>query len=421
MPWVGMWLLVLWGGFLPAQTIEAIHFQGLKKTAPTYLHRFLESKVGMPYDSAVLARDVQTLRNLLFFERVQAEKRMTGRETAALVFTCQEVFTVLPFVDFGGVKGNRYVQVGALDVHWLGRGNQLGGFYRYDGRHSAQLFVKQPYLRGSSWGYSVSGLKLSTREPLFFNDPSGELHRINYLYDNYTLEALGRYEFSFRNFVELGGAYLFEWYRQLDQPQVPLEIPEAAGLHKIILKTSHTINRLDYYYHYLQGFYNWLNLESVITPGEPEPFWKILNVSKYFHRIGGKGNLALRTRLGLSPDRQSPFVPFVMDSYINIRGSGNRVARGTAELVLNLEYRHSVYENYNWGAIQAVAFVDMGTWRLPSPGRELFNPEYMSMFYGGGLRLYITKIYNFILRADYGISGFNSRQQGLVLGVGQYF
>lgn len=416
------WLLFL---ILPLQIqaneiIQAIYFNGLKKTDAKFLHRFIECQVGNTYDSLLVEKDIQALRNLQLFEKVSAKTERV-KKGINLYFECKEVITIIPFLDFGGVKGNLYFQVGTIDFNWLGKGNQLGGFYRYDGRHSAQLFLKKPYIKGSNWGVSASALKLSTVEPLFFTNFQQEQERVNFYYDNFTFETLGRYEFSFGHFLQFGGAYLYEKYSQKDDTPTGVFIPPAAKLHKGIIKMTHTFRRLDYYYHYISGFSNELSGEIVINQEADKLFWKFLNITKYFKRIGKRGNFATRLRLGLSPNTMSPFVPFVMDSYVNIRGSGNRVARGTGEVVLNTEYRHSIYENFNWGAIQGVGFVDVGTWRLPKPGSELFNPDYMSVFYGVGARIYFSGAYNFILRIDYGRSGIDSQQDGFVLGVGQYF
>ena len=353
---IGLFLVLI----LPLQAqadeiIEAIYFNGLKKTHAKFLYRFIECEVGSKYDSLLVEKDIQALRNLQLFEKVSAriEPLKKGVE---LHFDCKEVITIIPFLDFGGVRGNPYFQLGAIDFNWLGVGNQLGGFYRFDGRHSAQLFLKKPYIKGTNWGFSASALKLSTIEPLFFTNFQQEQERVNFYYDNFTFEALGRYEFSFGHFVQFGGAYLFEKYAQKDDSPIGISIPSGARLHKGIIKGTHTLRRLDYYYHYLNGFSNELSGEIVINQQADQLFWKILNVSKYFRRIGKRGNFATRLRLGLSPNTTSPFVPFVMDSYVNIRGSGNRVARGTGEIVINTEYRHSIYENFNWGAIQGVGF-----------------------------------------------------------------
>ena len=131
--------------------------------------------------------------------------------------------------------------------------------------------------------------------------------------------------------------------------------------------------------------------------------------------------MAARLRFGISAQVNSPFVPFVLDSYINIRGSGNRVARGTGELVANLEYRYNIREN-NWGVYQGVLFMDIGGWRpINQPFKAAFTPEHSTSFFGLGGRVHFKKVYNLTLRADYGFQISDFTNQGVVVGLGQYF
>ena len=125
--------------------------------------------------------------------------------------------------------------------------------------------------------------------------------------------------------------------------------------------------------------------------------------------------------MGLSSNHESPFAPFVLDSYLNIRGIGNRVDRGTGALILNMEYRHSLLEKERI-AIQGVVFSDTGSWRNPGGNLDDFsNPDNFVLFAGGGLRFIHKKIYNAILRVDYGFNLQERQVNGFVLGVGQYF
>jgi outer membrane protein assembly factor BamA len=61
--------LVLYCSFGISQTIIDVKFEGLKKTNIDYLERFLDQKKDSKYDSTVLKKDIQNLRNLnLFYE-----------------------------------------------------------------------------------------------------------------------------------------------------------------------------------------------------------------------------------------------------------------------------------------------------------------------------------------------------------------
>ncbi|MDG1262766.1 MAG: BamA/TamA family outer membrane protein, partial [Flavobacteriales bacterium] len=117
----------------------------------------------------------------------------------------------------------------------------------------------------------------------------------------------------------------------------------------------------------------------------------------------------------------TPFAPFVIDSQMNIRGVGNRIDRGTATVVLNIEYRYTLKEKANV-ALQGVLFSDAGTWRNPAGDwDDLFDQENFEHFAGIGLRGIYKKAHNAILRIDYGFNLYNTKTNGLVIGVGQYF
>jgi len=125
--------------------------------------------------------------------------------------------------------------------------------------------------------------------------------------------------------------------------------------------------------------------------------------------------------LGIATNNDTPFAPFVADSHTNIRGIGNRIDRGTAQVVLNTEYRHTLSESKKWG-VQAVVFSDTGTWRNPGGVlKDLLDPDQFRQFLGGGFRVIYNKVYGAVLRVDYGIDVFNKDQRGLVIGLGQYF
>ena len=142
---------------------------------------------------------------------------------------------------------------------------------------------------------------------------------------------------------------------------------------------------------------------------------------KKFLRLGKKGNLAIRTRFGISTNNNSPFAPFVVDSRVNLRGSGNRIERGTAQAILNIEYRHTFLNLSNW-AIQGVIFTDLGNWRTPGGQLdELVSKDELRQFVGGGFRVLYKRIYDAVWRVDYGVDVFNKNQRGFVLGIGQYF
>ncbi|MDN5203899.1 POTRA domain-containing protein [Fulvivirgaceae bacterium BMA10] len=394
------------------KNILDVRFEGLKKTKPSYLNKFIQSSIKAPFDSLKAREDVQKLRNLNLFLNVDYHTK-DSLNSIILIFQCEEALSLLPMINFGGVKENFWFQVGALEFNWQGRGKTVGGFYRYDQRHSFQIFQQTPYINSSKWGYTLSFLKLSTIEPIYINTSS-----IDYEYDNITAEFLPRYTFKFGHHLQFGTAYIREKYTPLGMSEDAITVPIQ---NKMILKTVYTWQNLDYFFHYIEGLSNEFFVESVVNTSTTEFFWKIFNQTRYFKRIGKGGNLALRLRLGISKDNGSPFAPFVLDSYVNIRGAGNRVFRGSGEWTLNAEYRQTILDK-KIGTLQAVIFNDMGGWRIAGQGLDSEFEEFKSSIFSGlGLRLYSKKIYNLIMRIDYGLNPRNTTENGFVIGLGQYF
>ena len=93
----------------------------------------------------------------------------------------------------------------------------------------------------------------------------------------------------------------------------------------------------------------------------------------------------------------------MIDSQFNIRGSGNRIDRGTAAVILNIEYRHTVLEKKRY-AIQAVGFSDIGNWRSPGGNLgELSGFDNYRHFAGVGFRIINKRAFDSMLRVDFGI------------------
>ena len=125
--------------------------------------------------------------------------------------------------------------------------------------------------------------------------------------------------------------------------------------------------------------------------------------------------------MGLATNDDTPFAPFVIDSRVNIRGSGNRIDRGTGQLIFNAEYRQTVFDVGNLAG-QLIGFSDLGTWR--NPGGDLsdfLDADNFRHFIGLGIRLIYKRAFDAILRLDYGLDVYNTQQRGFVFGFGQYF
>ncbi len=404
----------------PSPTIDTVRFEGLNRTRPDFLRQFLDSQAGQPYDSTQVAADVQALRNVGSLGTPSAELRTPHPDRHVLVFHVTEYAARVPYVTLGGLPSNVWFQVGSVDTNWLGRNYELGVYYRYDDRHSFGLHQSMPYLLGGRWGLSYSVDRLATRESAFFSDGI-----VPYDVTRFSAIGLVRYELlrmpgtGLTSAVELGGGFLHEAYRKSDPTTSPG--PAEDTFWKYVLKAHLTQRDLNYHRHERVGFENVTKLQTVKTGEGPFSFWKVLNIFRGYLRPYDGANWAARLRTGFSTNERSPFIPFVLDSYVNVRGVGNTVARGTAELTVNLEHRQTLAEG-NHLILQGVVFSDVSGWR---PGgaslADLFVTENIVSFGGLGLRLNLRYRYNITFRADYGINVFDPAQRGPVIGIGQYF
>ena len=151
-------------------------------------------------------------------------------------------------------------------------------------------------------------------------------------------------------------------------------------------------------------------------------FLALRNDLIYYKKLNKRGNWASRLRLAASiGNEDSPFAPFSLDNQLNIRGVGNTVDRGTAAIVLNTEYRHTLYEK-NWFVLQSNVFIDAGTWRNPGQSiSELFDGSTARLYPGLGVRFIHKRIFNAVFRLDYGFGVTRNGTNGIVFGIGQYF
>ena len=232
------------------------------------------------------------------------------------------------------------------------------------------------------------------------------------------------HQFNFKNNIKFGINLFKEKYKYLSGA-TDASIPQHLSLNKALFKLVYTFDNLNYFYQYLSGFKSVLYSQYVLTENDfQNDFYIFWNDFFYYRRFGEKGNWANRLRFGLSSNQKTPFAPFALDNNVNLRGVGILVDRGTGVVLLNSEYRRTVYDK-KWLAIQTIFFSDFGSWRNPGGKLNDFTKrENIRVYSGFGLRFISKKVYNAIFRIDYGFSVLNpkgSSKGGLVFGIGQYF
>ncbi|WP_353779050.1 POTRA domain-containing protein [Winogradskyella sp. 3972H.M.0a.05] len=398
--------------------VADLKVQGNKKLKSSFVKKVSKIKPGIPLDSLLIEEDIKLLKRLpsishAYYQIFPAEEPNQYN----VFYNIEENFTIIPSANVYTTNDDEFAyRLGLYEFNLFGQNMTFGGFYQKDIYSSYAINFRAPFLFSRQLGLALNHQNLTTQEPVFFDNTTAD-----YKYNNTSYEILGLYQLNFNNRFELGINYFTERYDYKAGATNP-DVPQNFEVKKLLYKLIYEYNNINYDYQYLSGFRSVLNFQYVTTRNDILPKFLIgWNDFSYFHRVGGKGNWASRLRLGLSSNDDSPFAPFSVDNNLNVRGVGNTIDRGTGVIVLNTEYRHTLYEK-GWFSLQGNAFVDAGSWRNPGGDFGDFSDSQNVRIYPGlGLRFIHKKIFNAIFRIDYGYGVTEEATNGFVFGIGQYF
>jgi len=391
--------------------------QGNKKLKTSFVKKLVLIKSGATLDSLVIEQDIKRLKRLPGVAHAYYQVFYSYDNKYSVFYNIEENFTIIPSANiYTSNDGEFAYRLGLYEFNLLGRNMTFGGFYQKDIYSSYGINFRAPYLFNRQFGLALNYQDLTTQEPVFFNNTTAD-----YKYNNKSFEVLGLFEVNFQNRFELGINYFTEDYEYKSGATSP-EVPQSLNVKKLLYKLIYEYDSLDYYYQYVSGFKSMLNFQYVTSRDVVLPEFLIgWNDFSYYKRLGEKGNWASRLRLGLATNNDTPFAPFSVDNNLNIRGVGNVIDRGTGAIVLNTEYRHTLYEK-GWFAMQGNVFIDAGSWRNPGGDFSDFtNSQNIRVYPGVGLRFIHKSIFNAIFRIDYGYGITNDAASGFVFGIGQYF
>jgi outer membrane protein assembly factor BamA len=412
--------LVVFSSISYAQNkVADLKVQGNKKLKTSFIKKISFIKSGVALDSSVIEEDIKLLKRLPSIAHAYYQVFPAEKENEYNVFyNIEENFTIIPSANVYTTNDDEFAyRLGLYEFNLFGQNITFGGFYQKDIYDSYAFNFRAPFLFSRKLGLAINYQDLTTQEPVFFNNTTAD-----YRYNNRSFEVLGLYRFNFTNRVELGVNFFTEDYQYKSGATSP-NVPQELKVDKLLYKFIYEYNNLNYDYQYVEGFRSIFNFQYVHSRDEEQlPDFLIgWNDFQYFERVGKKGNWANRVRLGIATNDDTPFAPFAVDNNLNIRGVGNLIDRGTAAIVVNTEFRHTLYEK-GWFALQGNAFIDAGSWR--NPGGDLgdfADSQNLRVYPGLGLRFIHKKIFNAIFRIDYGIGITPDSTQGFVFGIGQYF
>ena len=399
--------------------VDSIAVENLRRTKADYVMQWLRVEVGDTVNIAAIERDVQELKDLnMFFDVSYRIDSIDGKRT--LCYIIKEARYVYPSLGNIGSSQNINFSIGVTDINFLGRGQHFGAEYRFYDRHSGKIFHSSPVHRNGKTGHSVVLGTYASVEPLYFDEGSRDFN-----FDNYHVSAEGKYWLKRYWNVSVGGMYMFERYKNISDSvgffDMLIENGQRFQFHKYQIRAGTQWRHINYHNERREGFMNRVHAEYIETFGFQQPFVKVTNDFRWYKLVGERGNVAARSRLGIATNNEGPFAPFLIDNYENIRGSGNRVARGTAEVSINTEYLMSIWD-HKWFTLQSSMFADFGILRAPGGHLRNFVNESTKYRYAGlGIRLHSKVLYRTIIRFDYSFNLANLNQGAFVLGFGQYF
>lgn len=401
--------------------ISEVEIEGNKRTTTNFLKRLAFVKNGSTLDSLKIADDVRRFTLLPSVASASFQLHEIGPENYKVVYSIVENFAIIPGLNVSqDVNDDIAFRTSLFDFNFLGQNQIIGGFYSRNVFDSYGVFWEAPNLFTRKLGFGLNYQNNVLQEPIFFDDGRD----VNYKFDSSSFEFRFFYEHNFKNRFEIGLNFANVNYKLLNG-NLPQNFPETLELNRILVVGEYQYNNLAVEYQYVSGFRSLLSYEFTLdSKGDNDllrNFFVGRNDFEYFKRVCAKGNWANRLRLGFASNSSTPFAPFALDNQLNIRGVGNVVDRGSASVVLNTEYRYTLYEK-GWFAMQGNAFIDAGTWQ--NPGGDISNllkAENASLFSGLGLRFIHKRIFNAVFRIDYGFSLGDKSNSGLVFGIGQYF
>ena len=403
--------------FAQDKVILDLKIQGNKKLKSAFVKKLAKAEAGTVLDSTLLEEDIKRLKRLPAVAHAYYQVFLSHNNSYNVFYNIEENFTIIPSVNVYTTNDDEFAyRLGLYEFNALGQNIIFGGYYQKDIFSSYGINLRAPFLFNRELGLAINHQDLNTQEPVFFDNTTSD-----YKYRNKSYELLALYQPNFKNRFEVGINYFLEEYQYLSGATNPL-VPQELSVKKLLYKGIYEYNNLDYYYQYVSGFKSMLNFQYVTSTSVDLPEFVIgWNDFHYYKRVGDKGNWANRLRIGFSSNDDTPFAPFSVDNNLNLRGVGNTIDRGTGAIVINTEYRYTVYEK-SWFVLQGNAFVDAGSWRNPGGDFGDFGKSQNIRVYPGlGMRFIHKRIFNAIFRIDYGIGITNGDTQGLVFGIGQYF
>lgn len=392
--------------------VKLVKYEGLRETRERFIDQFCQGDVNEPLDSSKIKKNVQFLKTLPSFANVEYSILFLGNE-CEITYLFEENITRIPGLAIWQSIDAISIRPSITENNFMGRNMSIGGFYQYNLFHSFYLGFKAPFLFNKSTGIEINAQKIATLEPLYIEKESAI-----YKYQVSNFELLLIKSFALKHTFKSGVSFFNETYDIHRKETTTNDFANGVNLDKYNIKFDYQFNNIKWHYYLPTGVYNYFGAQNVKTIGFTGNTIAFYNSLSAFKSIKQKNTVATRLITGFTTNVPSPFAPFNIDNNLNLRGVGNIIERASALLVINSEYRRTIFRKKQL-VIQSNMFMDVGTWQRFGQ-TSFFRNDDSNLLMGLGIRVLHKRIFNAIVRVDYGKSILD-KSGGFVFGIGQYF
>ncbi len=361
-------IIGLWVFPTAAQTVSSISFEGVRRTDTSWLVGFLRQRPGTELNLVEIERDAQRLKRLRLFHWVSYRIVPTeDKDTVYVRWLIREGWYRFPYLWGIWYSGLRGVELGGTDIHLLGKGIRAGFWIKAYQRLSWGVMFDRQILHPRSWGYGAMVQRYRSIEPLYFRPAV-----VNVDYTLVQFEWNTYYQLSDVWRVGVGISWLYErfdFFQEILGYDTVRTYKNGITLFVVSDQREYDeeLVRRGVYEMQIRGIYDWQY---------PQLGW--LQLDMYFTHywvLPWRVQLIARSGLGIATHRYSPFLPYVIDGQINVRGVGYRVCRGTGVVWSNFEGRRRILETPWFDCLGAIYIDIAGIRDAEGPAWRFFHPS----------------------------------------------
>jgi outer membrane protein assembly factor BamA len=347
----------------------------LRPASADIVRQHLATRVGAPYQPALLVEDQRRLDALRLFSRIHLQATAAG-DGVAIDVDLEETLRLLPFValsvtDENGVSAGP----GFRGINLLGRGSLSSGTVQFGGATKVGVRFQRPTVTPGTWDLDTSAAYRSRRNELFD-------------FDETSTTISGRALRNLTSHVQVGGSAEFVWF---DTGDADISLDPGGTDHLPAVAGSFVYSSLDSQTNPHDGWF--ASIDAGRRFGDASS-WTLTLDGRRVQPLSRRSTLSIVGFAAL----QSGVVGEDLPEYLQVGiGGGNSVRGwslgsrvGKQQAIGTLEYAYDVLPVRSftvfglnlYGGLQVAAFSDVGlAWNDHPQARDAIDG------YGVGLRV----------------------------------